>query len=66
MTVPTKRWKSRQYTEKDESKLTINEIGREKKTTVMNFKVPHSLVTGIGEHHEKFKICGFGGRFVSV
>jgi len=32
----------------------------------MNFKIPHNLVTGIGEHHENLKICGFGERFVPL
>jgi hypothetical protein len=32
----------------------------------MNFKIPHNLVTGIGEHHKKLKICGFGERAVPL
>jgi len=32
----------------------------------MNFKVPHNLVTGIGEHHEKLKMHRFGERFVPL
>jgi hypothetical protein len=36
------------------------------KTIVMNFNIPHNLVTGIEEHHEKLKISGFEERFVPM